>query len=137
VYGANVQNAIKNRAAVPRQVDSTPAVKIEPAKKEPPPVAAVKKDQKRGDLAEAFAHAKPKKSPEKGTSGDTAAKKPPITAGATTSNKNGVGAKKGAANNIASMFAKQECCHNTRHHLSSVTPLANSISSVGKVNRQD
>ncbi len=106
VYGANTQNAIRNKAAVPRQVEST-ATKLEPAKKEPntttvlkKEVTATKKEAKSDLLAQAFAHAKPKKSPEKEAE---------VKKAAGGSGKNAVGgAKKGTGNNIASMFAKQE-----------------------------
>jgi hypothetical protein len=107
VYGANAQNAIKNKTAVPRLLEP---IKIEPIKKEIPApavkkeAAVVKKDAKPNDLAQAFAHAKPKKSPEKGAEADT--KKPGAGAAAAASSK--AAPKKGMANNIASMFAKQE-----------------------------
>ena len=83
-------------------VDTT-AIKVEPAKKEPPPAVVkkeVKKEPKPGDLAQAFALAKPKKSPE-AKSADAESKR--AATGPSTKNA----PKKGAANNIASMFAKQ------------------------------
>jgi hypothetical protein len=96
---------------VPRQVESA---KIEPpVKKEPntttvfkKEVTATKKEAKSDLLAQAFAHAKPKKSPEKEAE---VKKEPEVKKAAGGSGKNAVGgAKKGTGNNIASMFAKQE-----------------------------
>jgi hypothetical protein len=102
---------------VPRQVESTSAklestsAKLEPVKtttvlkKE---VVATKKEGKnRNDLlAQAFAHAKPKKSPEKEPD---VKKEPEVKKAAGGSGKTAVGgAKKGSGNNIVSMFAKQE-----------------------------